>query len=448
MMDPILKENLLEGLQDVISNYNSGLDEETSIAKAASDRGFNKAQTERLVELYNTSRTLDHFDKHANDKAASFRLADKKGVLELLFDVSNDKMASELSGDPDLTSDYSGPETDFYGCKSAEEFPFDRPEKTASDFVDIGGNAYRMQIALGSLRKKAEHLSDESRIEGELAHSALSRLASRISGHYSAGDTEKLAAAIGVLAVPDNISVFRSVSAYLPSYVMQCTVKTAHVVDNRIVPEETALVSEIAGHLKKAEELEAEAAKLLGECKQASDQFDSKVRGFLSGGAQADEMDGFLADGPEFGTGVLPEKQAGFGAGVLAGTVFPNIAKATHELGSTAKAVNKEVDDANKRLVNTHREMILTDLINNDPYLREEDPETIAAYYSHFAELSPTLANNREVVRSVLRQAVHNGGGGYSPFDASSFLDAEKTLREVQGTLPPKQVLKELASDE
>jgi len=452
MMDPILKEQLLGGLEDAVANYNSGMDEETAIAKAASDLNFNKNQTERLVELYNTSLTLHHFEKNASDKAAPFRLADKAGVLELLFDTSNEKMASEFDGEYDMASDYTRPETDFYGCKSAQDFDFDPVfAGTEHDIPDLNANSIRMRKQLSRLQKEAEHLENEAGMEFEYAHEKLSKLANKLSSYYAAGNSEKIASVVCLLAEPANVGVFDNLSKYLPSYILNCDVKRAHVVDDRTIPEEATLVRGIAEHCKAAEEMLAQASEKIEACKKASGEFDGIVDSHLKNGKHVNEMDQFVRGDCKFRE---PEKRAGdgltstLGRAVLAKTILDLPAR-LGELREHSPEVDKEVDDANKRFVNMHREMVLTDLINNDPYLSEEDPSTIAGYYSHFAELSPELANNKEVVRSVLRQAVHNGGGGYSPFDAGSFMDAEKTLREIRGTLPAKKTVKvDLSDDE
>lgn len=428
MIDSGLKDKLLDGLQDAIDNYNSGLDEETAIAKSASDHNFNKAQTERLVELYNTSRTLHHFDSNKTEKAASFHLADKEEVLGLLFDSSNEKLALEFATPSEAATEYDEPETDFYECKSAEEFPFDATfTPSEHDIPDIDANSIRIRKQVSKLQKEAEYLQDESNIENELARKSLSKLANHLSMYYSSGSFEKLAAAIGVLAQPENIPVLQMLEQYLPAYVLEHNVKIAHVVDDRIVRADASLISDIAEHVGKADKLAADSESKLVVCKQAMEAFDKLVDDYVKEGRQVNEMESFIS------------KNAGFASGLVLGNLLTGASNASKEMSETSKSVKKEIDDANQRLVNTHREMLLTELINNDPYLSEEDPSTIATYYNNFAQLSPELANNKEVVRSVLRQAVHNGGGGYSPFDASSFLNAEKALGEIRGTLPPSK---------
>lgn len=445
MIDSGLKEKLLDALEDAVANYNAGLDEPTAIAKSASDKNLNKAQTERLVEMYNTSRTLHHFDTHKNEKAASFPLVDKKEVLDLLFDVTGEKEASEFRQPAEPSVGYEEPEDDFFACKSAEEFDFDSAfTPSERDVPNLETNSYRMSRQLSRLQKEADHMNAEAGVETERARQKLSKLAGILTTCYSTGDMHKIAAVVGYLSNrPECIEVFRGLAAHLPEYVLSCPVKLANVIDDNAAPREIGLIHEIVQHEANAEEFKKSAKERLDACKQASEQFNTLVTGQVAKNETANEMDRFVSGDFRFN-----EKQAaGFGAGMVVEKLWNQALPAVADLRATPKAVEKEVDDASKRLVNVHREMILTDLVNNDPYLSSEDPKTIAAYYSNFAELSPELANNKEVVRSVLRQAVHNGGGGYSPFDAGSFMDAEKTLKEIRGTLPPKVQIKQDAKD-
>jgi hypothetical protein len=302
-----------------------------------------------------------------------------------------------------------------------------------------------MSRQLSRLQKTADHLNADAGVETEKARAALSKLAGMLVTHYSSGDFGKLAAFVGSISGDAKYAgMFGDLAGYLPEYVMSCDVKIANVVDDRTVGVELGLLETARSCTEKAAALKAEARKLTEEYKQASETFGSLVTGHYRRGSSSNPMEKYLADGPGFGS----VKQAGKGGSVLPSMFgFAAVQSATDAIGrrydemqKRPKRIDKGISDANKRFQNMEREMILADLINNDPYLSEEDPETIARYYGNFINLSPELSGNKEVVRSVLRQAVHNGGGGYSPFDAGSFVDAEKTLKEIRGTLPPRKV--------
>ena len=442
MTDAGLKEKLLRALQDTVDNYNSGLDEVSSVAKAAADHNFNKAQTERLCEMFNTSRTVYHFENNPTEKAASFPLVGKTDVLNLLFGVTPEKKASA----PVFahTGAYNGKEDDFLFCESAQDVPlFKAAAPDPERMTDIGTNAHRMSMQTLKLRKEADDLNAEAGIEIERARQALTKLAGILSTAASTGDMAKVAAVTGVMARdPMYSEMLVELRPYLPSYVLSSHVKIARVIDNRPIAAELALVAKAASCTKKALQLRAQAKRDMQFCKDAQDRFNKLVLGYQREGLVENEMERFISDDPMQAVvkqALDPTSAFDKFFGSVTKTVAENSKGLYKDLKLRPREVDEEIGDINKRFVNLHREMLLTDLINNDSYLKEEDPNQIAQYYMRFAELSPDLANNKEVVRSVLRQAVHSGGGGYSPFDAGSFLDAEKTLKEIRGTLPKKE---------
>lgn len=71
---------------------------------------------------------------------------------------------------------------------------------------------------------------------------------------------------------------------------------------------------------------------------------------------------------------------------------------------------------------------MLQDLITQDPIISEADPDAVASVYNSILATSPQVANNKEVVRSILRQAVNSVAT--SPFDAQTWANLEKTQRE------------------
>ena len=102
----------------------------------------------------------------------------------------------------------------------------------------------------------------------------------------------------------------------------------------------------------------------------------------------------------------------------------------------TEQATRSQNKAITERLKNQQREVILHDLMMNDPYLAEADPQRIASTYQAMWQIAPEASLNKEVVRSVLRQGVHTPA--VTPYDAAGWADLEKTIREVQGTLPGK----------
>ena len=80
-----LKEKLLGATRVAAEAYNLGQDPSKAVIKAAKDFNFNKDQTERLTEMFNTALTLHEFKKHASDRTSEFPLADKAEVVKGLY---------------------------------------------------------------------------------------------------------------------------------------------------------------------------------------------------------------------------------------------------------------------------------------------------------------------------------------------------------------------------
>lgn len=84
-ISPEAEQRLIDSVQQAIGLTNAGTDPSEAVAKVAADRGYNTDFTARMVEMYNTSRTLAHFKQASEgERAADFPLADLSKVAELL----------------------------------------------------------------------------------------------------------------------------------------------------------------------------------------------------------------------------------------------------------------------------------------------------------------------------------------------------------------------------
>ena len=79
------KDRLMDTLHGAVKHFNETGDPNQAVVKAARDADFNPEQTTRLVEAFNTARTLFHY-KSASDRTSSFALADAGAVLTDLFE--------------------------------------------------------------------------------------------------------------------------------------------------------------------------------------------------------------------------------------------------------------------------------------------------------------------------------------------------------------------------
>ena len=61
------KDRLVSALHESVGYFNQDNDPNAAVAKAAASNDFNIDQTRRLVEMFNTARTLYHY-KSASDR--------------------------------------------------------------------------------------------------------------------------------------------------------------------------------------------------------------------------------------------------------------------------------------------------------------------------------------------------------------------------------------------
>ena len=99
----MFKENLMSALKRAVDLHNSGSGDNESVIKSASEHDFNPDQTQRLVETYNTAKTVC-FYKTADDRSQKFTLADGGAVAKDLF---KDRLPEAKSADVLKIHDYS-----------------------------------------------------------------------------------------------------------------------------------------------------------------------------------------------------------------------------------------------------------------------------------------------------------------------------------------------------
>jgi hypothetical protein len=109
-MSDNFKDTLMQALHTSAKYFNAGLTPDESVAKTAQELNFNLDQTHRLVETFNTARTIFHY-KTAADRSATFPLSDKDAVTQLMF---NEPAKAKAASTQDY-SVYKARELDYTG---------------------------------------------------------------------------------------------------------------------------------------------------------------------------------------------------------------------------------------------------------------------------------------------------------------------------------------------
>ena len=435
------KERLMDALHSAVARFNAGDTPSSSVAKTAADEGFNADQTSRLVETFNTARTIYHF-KTASDRTEEVELAEPEVVMKLVFESEKKSEPADVF-DTDTYLDYDRTEPDY-----SESMVLDKA--SAAPAFDFGEPAPTTNFAMDSLAQRAVTASRDHLQMAEDCESKAAML--EIMAEHRAEDL-----ADGLRRLPEPVRVDRlsKLAAVAPESeapalaILSLNFSDGYfkaaaddVVDDRdIAAEKRALagVSEcLAGRaelLAVADQLRKTAADITSQWLEAADLTPTpkpeSCSDFLSPGLSVNAAaeggkggDGFtfLPQSPPVKPKPISDWKAVQNAGdSIMGTIMKTGPR-------KAEAENKDLSD---RLKNVQRQMLLEDLLVNDPVLADEDPGLVARAYSQIQVLAPDLSRNREVVRAILRRASQEGTVG--PYEAESFAKIEQMIRQIHG---------------
>jgi len=470
------KDQLMGALHTAVQYFNeSPEDPNGSVVKAAQEHNFNAEQATRLVETFNTARTIYHY-KSAADRTAQFALADSGAVIPAMF-APDAKVAV-------------APDTDFdYSCYDVPEAHYEDGmmlDKTAVQEVDLGEpreygdssleiQAERACKVMYVQRDLASTARDESRVAGTKSAQLLTKLAATLSLGYEEECKDQYSRLIGGYA---NDAEYGPVIAKLAEFVpehLHADPCTDSVVEDRDLSAHIETVKEArswmeaeAEMLAYAGQLEKEAAAFEREWMEAISPAMPKpevqtVADFINPGLRKAAQSGIAeptndmqdakkkpAEQDKPGISPIdmwmqqaksaPVAQAvsgGVSQGLDASVGQPTATVVETGLDSMLGAPKPGENEAlSERLKNVQRKLLLEDLMVNDPVLSEEDPQVVANAYSSVLKMAPEVAANKEVVRAILRQVVHSVAIG--SFDAQSWTDLEKNLRNVSGKVDAK----------
>lgn len=452
------KDRLMCALHDSVREFNDSRDPNASVMKVALDNDFNADQTHRLVEMFNTARTLYHY-KSAKDRAVAFELADATTIIPKMFEPEAAKAAAAVGGD---YSGYEARERSWHdGAPVAEKAAAAEDPRAGLTLEAVSAQAMREAQVL---RRTAKIAEDESRLAAETAAVALTKVARALALSFSGSD--RYARLEAAFAKDNEMGpVISKLAEFVPAKdksteELQKKYARAHVIDDRDLGHEIALI-------KEAKEWMAVEAELLGAAsiyeKEAND-FEREFLGAMSPFFTSKEADTSLAAFlnedlvKAAATSTTSEQEYSttnfFGEPVkvktkndpsTAPSMIDKVPAAAMDIAkkplttmmdtAVDRAYTGPISRDNKamseRLKNVQRQIMLQDLLTNDPILSEESPETVAQAYSAILQLAPEMASNKEIVRAALRQTVHSVA--VSPYDAEVWTKLEKNLRGLSG---------------
>lgn len=438
------KDDLNKALEKAVGYFNDGDDVNTAVVKSARDMNFNPDQADRLVERFNTAKTINFFERHPDDRTGSFSVASKEKVAAALFDDDKQEKTASVAPYERGLADYSEYMRDEIDYTNPELFQGE--EKTASDgyenclgalyndMSDCSAETVGREIGMRARRhyalaKEAEDLAGEisARVSNDFR-----RIADSVCSGYSPEERFAL-----FKAACGDSPVFAGVEGLVPSWIVESAKQAAskfsrlNVIDLGDMDKEAQdlraieKADEEVGELKKLAEKHRELGHQIDTAfrKVAAAMSPSSVSKALSGKGKSSDKDDddqlkSITDFLQLGSNKVNE-----------GT--NDIRKSTSSamginVDSVANAFKPKHKSLRDYINNLRRSAIISDLYANDPVLSEADPNQLSAAYKTIVESAPEVSMNKEVVRAILRQSVNSVA--VSPFDVKQWSDLENVL--------------------
>lgn len=432
------EERLSDALRAAVEAYNECGDPDKAVVKAAEAGGFNKDQTDRLVEKFNTAKTVSFFESHPDDRTATFKLASKEKVAEMLFMGDGEEKTASA---PEF-HDYSFYNSSVDGWRTVQDRGELEKEASAHDESEASGYSLDVLhresgVYLEKYASSIEELESAAGMVGCVVEDEVEKLASSLASSQEAYCAFRSMAGRMRGMGP----VMEAVDRLVPDYVKEASSSQANVVDTSIIKDDLDRACWIVGALDK-----------VAAARKAADGLAAKRERLMSELSRIDgsRKEAQASDGKGGGKGDKKDK-GGIGgdiASYLAGSIVPVSPKGITDflsnagLGSENDIFKALYGNSDKRkevlehIDNVRRSDILTDLYANDPILSEHDPDEVSNAYQTLVEIAPDMSLNKEVSRSVLRQMV--AAQAVSPFDAKQWLDYDIASRNRNRVGAPK----------
>lgn len=447
------EDRLRSALEDAVKFCNSGSTPDEAVCKSASAAGFNRDQTDRLVETLNTAITINQY-KQASDRTKSFPIAHKDKVASMMMDADKVLGTAEKKAEAShVYFEYMQPAYDY--VKHADDVVIkeaEKEEKTTGLSLD---NLAYLSIQQMKLVKNAADYA--AKVAGVIKGNLVTKLYELADG-VKKGGVEKYARFKISTKHPE---VVKELEKVIPAEYKKASCNDDFVDDSDLGSFEK-LAEEMASDIVSMKEMRDQSASMSKQAAdmeaQINDTFvERKEEGpstFFGLFKQSDAKDDKIRELQE-----LLKKQHKLlsrqsddileltrkkreEAPSLFRTAFgkPNVSSFFKpETGAVSvpwqavedlafKDYTKENDEIARTKENLKRSLMLQDLMTTDEIISSADPEAVASTYQSLLDTSPGVANNKEVVRSILRQAVNSIA--ISPYDAATWADLEKKQRE------------------
>lgn len=402
-----LKEKLLGATRVAAEAYNLGQDPSKAVIKAAKDFNFNKDQTERLTEMFNTALTLHEFKKHASDRTAEFPLADKAEVVKGLYEEEKKAEAPKFY-------DYSFYDKPSENLVKAASVPMEKAasfevnEETTPE-LDL---AEKMRYINLAKEAAAEAADTEEKLRQSMV-SELYKLANMISYREDAEDHYRRLKQ----ACADCPKIIDNLNRVLPPRLRKIAEEKTEkkddewdVMDFSDVRDEEDMIRKLQGMMNHVNEFHMTSVSF---SKKAEDMWQKVATDYFHH-EKEDVFDKVF------------KKAAGIASITSALMPLPTSADIPNWDEEKQKRDLSEALEDNEESNNLVRSEILNDLVVSDPIISEADPADVTRAYQTIVSIAPQVSMHKEIVRSMLRQAVNSVA--LSPYDAKAYVDLNNAL--------------------
>lgn len=427
------EKRIVTALETAISLTNSGSDPNEAIRKVAEDCSFTPPIIRRMVEAYNTSRTLAHLKKASGeDRATTFPLADPAVILGTMYPekVSVGQKAAEY-----VPSDYARKPGDFMSkVAEARHRPIPRL-KYAQYERDALSHERRVWGEREKLEKVASSCRSELRICLERMRTQIKEAAAYFKNLYRdpfAQIESRLVGQYGALAVP----------------VMTAVYKTAGLKEARCSGPQRQLMADFSQApyntlvqlMTLAKEAQTLAHKTL-EAEDSKNDFLFKHRMNKVAEVEVSEerlLDGALVDPfhrPFEENPLLPFDKAAmseFFSPDTAGSVASSVLGLRDSGEGKSKPELAFDPKQDLQLRGIHTKVMLNDLLSNDPIIGSYPPNEVASAFNQLSQLSPAVAQQPAVARAMLRRMLQSENV-VEPHEAAQLADLNEKLQRPSG---------------
>ena len=464
----MIKERLMEALKVAAADYNSGTGADIAVAKAAEAADFNSDQTDRLVEMFNTLAAL-HKEKDAEDSTGSCELASKSNVAKILLDSDMSKAASAAPAGKADDASYSFYETSPEKSNGMIEARGRGMAKVAADMTPVAAVPEELNVSerclfgmisdridlMKSAGAAADEIVRQSQLEAErcavkiakaIEHpfadpeladlfkaACTSEKAVALVSEYSTKVAESKGGRFASMNVFDTVKVdeLLKVASELESFLDQIPeyegkrdfyIQKAAESEDAVVgiiglakPKEKASIADffkvasVRVNTAGAESTKSAEEQSSGDTKEDANLSVKIAELIRKSGISSEELNKLAED---------LEKDAAVPKSILS-IPLPTVSMMSDSLSKSKSSAGER-----QIVLNVRRAMLLSDLMANDPIIRDADPNTVVDIYKSIVMSAPRLSLDPTVVRSVLRSGVNSVA--ISPNDIKTLTDVDK----------------------